>query len=77
MVELARLASKQVLTTLAHSIDADWVRASYEPTRKEGAVRAPRRAAIENRQLLFEWSDIYTDALWQRRPPCRLVNFAP
>lgn len=38
LAELARIEPKLVLTTLAHHIDAVWLREAYRRTRKDGAV---------------------------------------
>ena len=38
LAELARIEPKRIMTTLAHHIDAVWLREAYRRTRKDGAV---------------------------------------
>lgn len=47
IAELARQAPKAVLTTLAHHVDAEWLREAYRRVRKDGAVGVDGQTAAD------------------------------
>jgi len=47
IAKLAREMPQAALTTLAHRIDIDWLRAAYRRTRKNGATSVDRQTADE------------------------------
>lgn len=54
IAELAKAAPQMVLTTLAHHIDADWLREAYRRTRKDGATGVDEQTAAQYAQHLEE-----------------------
>ena len=54
IAELAKATPQMVLTTLAHHIDAEWLREAYRRTRKDGAVGVDEQTAAQYAQHLDE-----------------------
>jgi RNA-directed DNA polymerase len=54
IAELAKATPQMVLTTLAHHIDADWLREAYRRTRKDGATGVDEQTAAQYAQHLEE-----------------------
>ena len=53
---LAGIEPKQVLTTLSHHVDLDWLREAYRRTRKDGAVGVELMLRRTNSRLMKTYS---------------------
>lgn len=74
---LARVAPKQVLTTLAHHIDVSFLHEAYRLTRKDGAVGVDEQTAADYAANLEENLQSLLDRLKSGRyhaPPVRRVH---
>jgi group II intron reverse transcriptase/maturase len=77
IAELAKRSPAYVLTTLAHHIDADFLREAYRRTRKDGAVGVDAQTAAEYEASLNDNLDSLLERFKSgtyRAPPVRRVH---